>query len=367
MPNRRRRTAILAGGILVVLAVAAQAGSEQEAEARARRLQQELARADSLLAVGEADAVVARLERIVEQVGADPLYGWQFLERLGVARLDAGDPNGALEALEASARAERSRPSIHRNLATTLMALGRRGRALSEFRQALELAPRDCDIRLEFGQVLLEFGNTREAAVHLDRAQQLCGDRRDVRRAVAALKLAERRFDQAAGLLKDLYEEQPDPQLLRNWQAALLGAGRDAELYDLLRSLPESELDGQRLQILLETEGRLGRLDFVHEQVRRLGDAERLPLPQRLGLRAGQEARFWGAATLNLLAARDAESALRAADRAIELEPQNVVYRNNRVVALTRLGRDQEARREWERVLELDPSLAGSGERKQKE
>lgn len=368
MPDRRDGAVLaLALGLLTVLAQPASAGVQEQEQAQALLLQAELARADSLLAGGGFDQAAPRLEQLLEKFGDDPVYGWQLQERLGVVRLRMGDAAGALEVLEASARSERSRPSIHRNLAAALMALGRRGRALSEYRQALELAPRDCDIRLEFGQVLLEFRNTAEAAVHLERANELCGRRPDVLLAIARLRLAQRRYDEAAELLGELYSQRPDPGLLQNWQAALLGAGRDRDLCALLRSLPESGLDGQQLQILLEAEGRLGNPQFAREQVDRLDDKSRPALPSRLHLPPHEEARFWGTAALNLLAAGDAKAALRASGRAIELEPENVIYRNNRVVALTRLGRDAEARSEWERVLELDPSLADAGGNKQED
>lgn len=348
-------------GLLLIAATLGPASGPAggDEETRARWFATELARADSLLAAGRAGPVAERVEQILDQIGDDPVYAWQFQERLGVARLELGDAAGALEVLEASARAQPDRPSVHRNLATTLMALGRRGRALSEYRQALELAPRDCEIRLEFGQVLLEFRNTAEAAVHLRRARELCGERRDVRLAMARCRLAERSFDEAADLLADLYRERPDPRLRSNWQAALLGAGRDRELYGMLRGMSVGEMDPQTAQLLIEAEGRLGRTEVVRRQVDLLDDPEGATLPVAVGMAASGAARFWGTATLNLLAAGEPEKALRAADRAIELEPDNVVYRNNRVVALTRLGREDEARSEWKRVLELDPSLAG--------
>lgn len=351
----------LAASLLLAAPGAVRAGVDQQKEARARWFAAELARADSLLAVGQARRVADRLGSILEKAGEDPLYAWQLRERLGVAKLQLGDPTGALAELEASARAHADRSSVHRNLATTLMALGRRGRALSEFRQAVELAPRDCDIRLEFGQVLLEFRNTAEAAVHLQRAAELCGDRREVRLALANLKLQTGAFEEAAGLLAGLDAESPDPTLLQNLQAALLGAGRDRELIDLMRSLPTDRLDERQLQVWIETEGRLQAADLARQQVLLLEESPESALPARLGLDAAREARFWATATLNLLGADEPAAALRAADRAIELEPGNVVYRNNRVVALSRLGREDEARREWKRVLELDPSLAQPG------
>ncbi len=66
---------------------------------------------------------------------------------------------------------------------------------------------------------------------------------------------------------------------------------------------------------------------------------------------------FWGRVALNLLKGGDYADGLAAADRAVALAPENAVYRNNRVVLLLKLGRRDEAAAEWERVLELDPSL----------
>jgi tetratricopeptide (TPR) repeat protein len=67
---------------------------------------------------------------------------------------------------------------------------------------------------------------------------------------------------------------------------------------------------------------------------------------------------FWGRVSLNLLESDHFQAGLEAADRAISIDGGNVVYRNNRVVLLLKLDRPQEAAREWEEVLRLDPSLA---------
>jgi len=40
------------------------------------------------------------------------------------------------------------------------------------------------------------------------------------------------------------------------------------------------------------------------------------------------------------------------------LSPNEIIYLNNRVVLLTELGRDDEAKIAWDRVLAIDPSLA---------
>jgi tetratricopeptide (TPR) repeat protein len=69
------------------------------------------------------------------------------------------------------------------------------------------------------------------------------------------------------------------------------------------------------------------------------------------------EAAFWGRVALNLSEAGRYSEGLAAADRAVELDADHAVYRNNRVVLLLKLGRAEEAAREWEEVLRLDPSL----------
>ena len=344
--------------LLLLGAGAAHGSDEPERQARARWCAAELAVADSLLGCGRYEQAGRRIEAALRTLGEDPLYGWQFQERLGVALLRSGDAVGALAAFEASARANPSRASVHRNLATTLMALNRRGRALSEFRQAVDLDPGDCDIRLEFAQVLLEFGNTDEAAIHLQRAAEMCGERTDILRALANLYLAQRNAAAAVDVLTRLLATEPTVEVRRNLQAALLGSGRDEELYDLLASLPAGQLSLEELQILIETEGRLHRAEISQACVQALGSRPRADRMVALeGAPPPAEARFWARIALNLLAAGRFEPALRAADRAVQLVPDNAVYRNNRVVLLTRLGRQEEARREWEHVLEIDPSL----------
>ena len=117
-----------------------------------------LAEIDSLLASGQATAAVARARRLQDQLGGDPLYGWQVEGRLGLALLRAGNPTEALPHLEAVMRYHPNDPVAHRNFAVALLDLGRRGRALSEFQMVVELAPDDFEARLEYGQILAEFG-----------------------------------------------------------------------------------------------------------------------------------------------------------------------------------------------------------------
>ena len=69
---------------------------------------------------------------------------------------------------------------------------------------------------------------------------------------------------------------------------------------------------------------------------------------------------FWGRIALNLIGSQDWEQALTAADRAVQLDPDNTAYRTNRVVILQGLGRDEEATREWEEIRRRDPDREDS-------
>ena len=129
----------------------------------AERAQAGLARVDSLLTVGQSGEAVALAVKLQEQLGTDPLYGWQIEGRLGLALLRDGRPDQAVPHLEAVMRRDPNDPVAHRNLANALLAIGKKGRALTEFSLAVDLGPDDYETRLEYGQVLAEFRDVRNS------------------------------------------------------------------------------------------------------------------------------------------------------------------------------------------------------------
>jgi len=79
-----------------------------------------------------------------------------------------------------------------------------------------------------------------------------------------------------------------------------------------------------------------------------------------LSLGDGQQTSYdpllWAQAALVCIdTGRDIEG-LILVDRALALDPANTSYLNNRVLLLRRLGRDDEADRDWTRLIALDPS-----------
>jgi len=318
-----------------------------------------LARVDSLLNAGSVAMALAEARALDRKFPGDSFHRGQIESRLGVCLLRSGEPLAALPNLENAIRRAPGQAENHRNLGAALVSLGRKGRALAEYAQAVELAPVDFELRLEFGQLLLDFRDHGEAGRQLRVADRLCGGCPQVQEPLARLFLATGDFAAAVPLLEDLYKRRPTAQVRRSLVQALQGAGRDTQLLDLLRNEPLAGLPSDEIMLLLELEGKLNRLRYSESFARSLVDdpaAGADGVPEAVRNQSG----FWGRLSYNLLLANRNTLALAAVDRAITLAPDNVVYRNNRVVLLTRLGRHEEAAREWQRVLALDPTLKES-------
>ncbi len=328
------------------------AGTRSEAAAQA---QAGISEVDSLLAAGQVAAATLEAQRLYKILGEDPLYGWQIEGRLGLALLRSGHPEQALPHLEAVMRQNPNDHLAHRNFAVALMALGKKGRALTEFSLVVELAPRDFEARLEYGQFLAEFHDVQGSRTQLEIARKLCPDCLEADRALAGVLLGAGEFSAAVEPLQKLMAADPSVWVRRNLGLALAGAGRNADLLEFLDGLAPDGLSAGETKLSVETEGKLNESHRSLACLRSLSDPEALPrgLAEELLTDSG----FWGRISLNLLESGHYVEGLEAADRAVNLDPENVVYRNNRVVLLLKLGREDEAAGEWEEVLRLDPSL----------
>src|ERR1700722_1132329 len=90
----------------------------------------------------------------------------------GIARVQAGDPAGALEDFRASARLRPDHPEAWNNAGLVLILLGRHAEALPELERALALRP-------DYPEALTNRGRVRQAV------GDLAGARADFDRAVA--------------------------------------------------------------------------------------------------------------------------------------------------------------------------------------
>ncbi|MFH2053825.1 MAG: tetratricopeptide repeat protein [bacterium] len=313
-----------------------------------------LAEVDSLLGAGDPGQAVLVGSALHDRWSGDPLYGWQIAGRLGLALSRAGRNEEAVPLLETAVLGNPVDARLHRNLAFSLRSLGRRGRALTEYQTVVDLAPADASARLEYGHTLMEFGDLRRAGEEFLLADRLCGGCPEAKAALANVAIAREDWPAAVGPLGELWLRQGDPGLRKRLASALFHAGRPDSVIGLLGGIGLADLDGDECRLLVQAEEALG-IDAA--QSLRLIHAATGNRPLPAGLLA--DGVFWAKVANNLLAAGEPAGALEAADRSVSLDPDNAIYRNNRVAILLELGRESEAREEWARVLALDPGLAG--------
>ena len=318
----------------------------------AESFQTAMATIDSLLQAGEPASAAAAARTQLARFREDPLWGSQIRARLGLALLRVGQAEQALPLLEDGVRAMPTDATLHRNLAAALMSLGRRGRALTEFQQAVGLDPGDPQLRLEFGQALVEMRAFADAQRELVLAKRLCEDCLAAERALARLFLTQGDDGAAVPYLQRLYAAEGDSASRRELLGALQRSGAWAEVVAVLETLPVDQLEKPEALLLAEGDAQLGHRERALAWVRAQADpgsAGARPAPA-----AGRDsALFWGTLALNLLEGGYLQESLAASDLALELDPANAVYRHNRVAVLQRLGRTEEADREWRRLQEL--------------
>ncbi len=295
-----------------------------------------LARVDSLLAVGRAEAALPLALAAHDRWLEDPVYGWQVEARAGAAFLDAGRPAEALPYLERACRLRPDQGSLHHLLGQTLQRLGRSGRALAEFDEAARLSPDDPAPLLEAGRLRAELGDLGRACLAFEAARVACDGCPQADRLLGSALLAAGRPEEAITPLTRLWQAAPDSLVRRHLLAALAGARRDSAVLALVGGSPEKERTRDDWRLAVQAEGRLGRADWAGAAV-----AVAKGAPQAF---PEDDALFWAQASLNLERVGNLPGALTAVDRAIGLAPGRSVFHHNRAAVLAALGRHDEAR-----------------------
>jgi len=338
-----------------LLGAPAWAKNAPEPRAEAREAAAGLATVDSLLGLDDAGLAVTEAQRQFTRHGDDPLYGWQIEGRLGLALLRDGRAAAAVPHLEALLARNPTDPEAHRNLALALTELGRRGRALTEYQLVVELAPGNHVARLEYGRRLQEFRDFARALGEFEVARQLCGGCLEAERAVANLHLDAGDFTAAVEPLRRVLELAPSPVIERMLLIALSRSGDSRGVLDRLAAVPLSRWTVEQANLAVAAESDLGISAVTLQLVAGLDAVA--PASPALDPEVETDAGLWGRAALHLLERGELDAGLIAARQAVALDKKSAVFRNNLVVILLALGRDEEAAREWENVLALDPSL----------
>jgi tetratricopeptide (TPR) repeat protein len=129
-----------------------------------------------------------------------------------------------------------ARMTRHFEKGQSFLAAGNLEKARVEFQNALQIAPKDADVRFEMGVVDEKLGNQREAAKFYQGAIDVNPDHLGARAKLARLYVFSGAPEQALELLKPVIDKQPEvPELLvvraaaRVQQKDLSGAQTDAE------------------------------------------------------------------------------------------------------------------------------------------
>jgi tetratricopeptide (TPR) repeat protein len=333
----------------LVLVVASSSGgyAQSYCDLEPDEFQLRIGKIDSMIAGGSLTEAAGQTQNLLQLHPDCPLHTWQIEQRLGLALHLLGYSAEALPYLENAVRQAPYEAANHLDLAAALMALQRKGRALSEYEQAVRLAPDNWRALLDYGQALLLFGLRESALQQLLQAEQLCQQCLESARALARHHLSGQDYQAALPHLRCIWLQNPSPEIRQNLALAYLKSGHPDSVSRLLSPLWQDGLTATERLLVLEADKALAD----PQRAQALSDSLAAGAPTE------PDPVLWAlVAAICLDAGLDAH-ALAAIDRAIFLAPENAAYRNNRVVALTRLGRSVEAAEEWERVLKLSPEL----------
>lgn len=333
------------------VAVAALAGPSPDDYDPQRAFQRTIAAADSLMSAGHYQDAAASAIALLADNRLFQHQRWPLHQRAGLALQKLGRYDEALTHLEQAVLWAQTEAVNHRNLATLMVEMERPGRALSEYREACELDSRNWVYLLEYGNVLMVYGQDILAERAFTEAAAICPDCPEVHRAWSRLCLEQEDYTGALPHLEHLHELRPDDQEIRSLLA--LARLRNDQAPGALALLAHTWHDGlgdRDMRIILEADRSLGRTDHA------------VSLALSLGAGAGlsTDPDLWSQAALICIDAGKDVEALVLIDRAIELDPRHAGYLNNRILVLRRLGRTREADRDWELLIALDPARAGA-------
>jgi tetratricopeptide (TPR) repeat protein len=389
------RSSFCAWLIAVLAAAGCSSLSKDNSPYNNRVAEQQRGRANGYLELGEYAAAAAVLDSLSKTRPTDPA----IFELLGDAERDAKHTDKAIKAYEQAVRLNYGAYSPHMKLGTLLMENGKTGRALTEFELAVKASDHDVLARYNYGVALHETGRHDEALEQWRIAAGIAPE--DERTAEAlAMGLAEAGDSSAITQFKRAHAlGADDASFHNNYALALDNAGRsdEAEAHFRLaveKASPAKHDEYQRnfalhelraghneeaqhmFSILVAGGGglwsdtvylaraNLALKDYDHaievlEPFALDVESGKVPpsspridrMPPTLDDALDILGRSWRGKG-------DKQRAIEYLKRAVALKPDDVTHLNNYGVVLAEGGMLPDARKQWYRVLEIEPQNA---------
>lgn len=140
------------------------------------------------------------------------------IQLLGIALLQAGQPDKALDFIVRAVELQPGNTVHHSNMAGALRALGRRDEAIASYRQALQLEPDSLDVHNQLGVLLGECGDLTGAEAHYRLVLRhpagldlnVARAHVDARFNLANLLARRKQFDDAIAEFRQVLRQRPD-------------------------------------------------------------------------------------------------------------------------------------------------------------
>jgi tetratricopeptide (TPR) repeat protein len=207
---------------------------------------------DLKAAAGQRSAAVALWERLLPRRPADPV----LLEHLGRSYLALGQPEKSIPLLERAAQIRPLGPDLATILARARYHRQQFGEALRIYWQIYKDDPANDEARSILPELALNIPADPE-----------------IRRSAARVALDAGRLAQAAELLQTLIADQPEDQASRVTLAEVylrLNQPEAAERAVLAPDTSSPQAEAQRLELLADIQGRLGRREALSDTLGRL-------------------------------------------------------------------------------------------------
>lgn len=295
--------------------------------------------------------------------------------------------NDAVSNFEAALRLDYSDADAHRDFGQMLMEMGKVGRALTEFELAIRSGDRNALSYYNYGLALYEFGrrdaalaqwqiafsaepqnakyaealgigltgkNDVEALGYFETAAELGANGASFHNNFGLLLLRLKRFSDAENHFAMAVEIDPQNESYRfNLVVSRLRSKRYAAAIPVLEALVTGAPDNATYRVYLgRSYYEAGRHQDVVALLEPWLSSDTVPHKSDGGPDLGGA---YDALAMSLRALEQPEKAGVFSASAIEWDPSNPAYLNNYGVILAENGRIEEARAQWEKVLQIEP------------